>query len=115
MDATSAVYDRLFEEGVDLFKSNPCNLTKDAITGRVSCRDGIPCCGKCVHLGPEGCTVQALACKLWMCHTMDKMFPELSMKLGALRREALTQNVPLYFRRSKEETLRVLVKANGQA
>ncbi len=29
------------------------------------------CCGGCKHLGPEGCTVQSLHCRLWVCGPID--------------------------------------------
>lgn len=29
------------------------------------------CCGGCKHLGPQGCTVQSLHCRLWVCGPLD--------------------------------------------
>jgi hypothetical protein len=29
------------------------------------------CCGGCRHLGPQGCTVESLHCRLWVCGPVD--------------------------------------------
>lgn len=31
------------------------------------------CCGGCAHLGPQGCTVQSLHCKLFICEPLEKL------------------------------------------
>jgi hypothetical protein len=59
-----------------LAKYNPCALRKEA-DGTYSCYESrtkkekqAGCCEGCEHLGSDGCTVQAVACKLWLCHTV---------------------------------------------
>jgi hypothetical protein len=31
------------------------------------------CCGGCAHLGPQGCTVESLHCKLFICEPLEKL------------------------------------------
>jgi hypothetical protein len=31
------------------------------------------CCGGCQHLGPQGCTVESLHCKLFICEPLEKL------------------------------------------
>lgn len=42
------------------------------------------CCGGCRYLGKSGCTIDSLACRLWLCHTVGE---KLGIReSGALRR-----------------------------
>lgn len=89
---------------------NPCEI--QIVDGRVSCYssrseselDGELCCGGCRHLGAEGCTVKALACKLWLCRDVQKTEKgEMARKeLIELEREAYRHNVPMPFRSPME-------------
>ena len=38
------------------------------------------CCTGCKHLGPQGCTVQSLHCRVWVCAPIDH--ENISRKLG---------------------------------
>jgi hypothetical protein len=31
------------------------------------------CCGGCQHLGPQGCTVESIHCKLFICEPLEKL------------------------------------------
>jgi hypothetical protein len=31
------------------------------------------CCTGCKHLGPEGCTVESLYCRLWICEPLERL------------------------------------------
>lgn len=33
------------------------------------------CCSGCPHLGPQGCTVESLYCKLWVCQEWAEEYP----------------------------------------
>lgn len=66
----SQVYDQLYALAAKvLTRMNAC------ATCPVSCKKDLFhhhyskswCCGGCPNLGPTGCTVQALGCKLWIC------------------------------------------------
>mgnify|MGYP001603275362 CR=1 FL=1 len=60
------VYDELCEDAKDLFKHyDPCKIKMDPTSGITTCSAGEPCCGDCGHLGQDGCTVEALECRMW--------------------------------------------------
>ena len=72
------------------------------------------CCGGCKFLGPEGCTVESLHCKLWVCGPIDWAHIEkkdgktsYSPLLGKLRR--LTKLADHYgfriWRATKEQSI----------
>lgn len=116
-------YDRLYDKASAILKAdNPCQIQKGE-DGRVTCvmtrcepvydqdHPGTLCCGSCKHLGPDGCTVQALACKVWSCYGSRSygLWPSTTIDaLRAVRQEARSIGVPLYYRQSKEETFETL-------
>ncbi len=57
---------------------------------------GHGCCQGCSHLGVKGCSVQALACKLWVCDDAYEDLPFLAkVELYTLLTEC---DVTLFFR-----------------
>ena len=78
----SAEYDRIYAEAQALLdKYKPCQGPNGAL-----CILGSFCCSHCPHLGPTGCTVKALWCKLWLCETAKERTPkELLIQLDELR------------------------------
>lgn len=82
------LYSKLWRIADHILKeNNPCQILKDA-EGKVSCirfrhpkrrsdydHVGQLCCLGCKHLGPNGCQVQSLSCKLGACHTFPGQFP----------------------------------------
>lgn len=120
--ARSAEYNRIYDEGTRLFAShNPCQIQRDA-DGRVSCREsreGTPeargshnykhlCCTGCQHLGPNGCRVKAISCKLWTCRTIQTApeHRELMVSLDELKKQAQAIGVGHYVRATKTQELR---------
>lgn len=65
------------------------------------------CCSGCKHLGPNGCTVKALACKLWLCSKESDRSSKARRKLDRLVRIAAQYNL-LTFRGSREESLELV-------
>ena len=76
---TPKQYSQIYAEADAIIKErNPCGIRSEA-DGRVSCnrtrhdphyeRNGKSelCCTNCKHLGPQGCTVESLGCKLGAC------------------------------------------------
>jgi hypothetical protein len=72
------------------------------------------CCGGCTHLGPQGCTVESLHCKLFICEPLEKLHIRrkdgrrvYSPLVKALRR--LTAQADKYafrvFRGTREESI----------
>jgi hypothetical protein len=63
----SSMYDLLYKrasQAVAIF--NPCRIQAGL------CLRGDFCCQECFHLGRQGCTVEALACKIWLCRKASK-------------------------------------------
>src|SRR5690348_7716831 len=119
-----AHYLRIYKKADEILKQpdNPCQIKMDA-EGKVSCtasRSGLRefnspqlCCAGCKHLGPNGCTEEALWCKLGWCYVNRSSIEGMGMKdhhmfgeIKELRDEARALGVPLYFRSSFEESFR---------
>jgi len=66
------------------------------------------CCSGCPHAGPTGCTVEALACRLWLCDPESgrqyRRNNILRKRLAILRNIAVKYDLYLA-RGNKEETL----------
>ncbi len=63
----SSMYDLLYKraaQAMSLF--NPCRIRAGL------CLRGDFCCQECFHLGSQGCTVESLACKVWLCRKAAK-------------------------------------------
>lgn len=108
------VYDRLYVLADKLLKrTNACATCPVGCHGKDVMPSKIGCCFGCPHSGPQGCTVESLACKLWLCSRelgglRSLMRPGLlERKLDRLRRIAEHYNIYVA-RASKEESL-----ANG--
>lgn len=124
-EALSAEYDRLYDAADHIIKAaNPCGIQKEA-DGRATCNrsrrhpewdlHGKLCCGGCKHLGPDGCTVRSLGCKLGSCSGHDAVqmrdsaeWPEtVIVPIQALIRSARDARISLWgsARCSKEDYL----------
>lgn len=128
LKALSAKYDRLYDKADAVLKEhNPCQIRRDE-DGIVRCADvrrkmqlkGYDymkhqqtqlCCTACPHLGPNGCTVKALSCKLWLCSTLrdQEEHQPVVIALADLARDGFSLGIPISLydgssiRRSKEE------------
>lgn len=89
----SAKYDRLYEEADKLFKRhNPCQFEEGrCASNRIYAgweRGKGGCCGRCRHVGPKGCRVKALGCKVFICSWIKEKGPtEFNAKISKLREE----------------------------
>ena len=104
----STLYDEFYARGEEIFaKHNLCDVKDGKCKSyRLNEARGNFCCRNCPHLGPEGCTVKALYCKLWICSELiDTLSDEVLQELGDLFEEAEQLNM-LRFRASKEQTFR---------
>ena len=69
----SALYDRIYDIADGLLKKhNPCNIHSDGTKSSCQCHLHTThrihlCCTGCKYISPTGCTVKALACKLFLC------------------------------------------------
>lgn len=114
------IYDRIYDIADRLWKRfNPCQI-KDAETctnhnGKTVYRPKYKglCCVGCTHLGPLGCTVRSLSCKLWTCWVLGSInnpnLPgqaprTLLRNLKRLNKIAHHYGLIAYIRASREET-----------
>lgn len=99
-------YLELWEMGKAVFdKLNPCKIVNSTCDNPNYGKDLGLCCGGCRHLGPQGCTVQSLGCKLWTCYHLQSNpnNKELLKELAVLRSEAYKHDIPMGVRASFEE------------
>lgn len=121
MSTLQTHYLRLYKKADDLLKQpdNPCAIRRTP-EGNISCNltrtrnihetPTCHCCFGCKHLGPEGCTVKALGCKLGWCYISSPTISGMSLtdhptfeKLRAIRQEARALRIPEGARNSYEE------------
>lgn len=118
-----AHYLRLYKKADEILSrpDNPCQIkaegnevtcvvTRSGRSGRSFAPPNTLCCTGCEHLGPQGCKVQALGCKLGWCFcthsTIEGMHVQdhpAFLEIKALRDEAFDLRLPMRFRRSFEE------------
>ena len=112
----SQIYDSLYDEASEILaRDNPCQIGCDGCNNRHTPGYGPGniysdpskglCCTGCKHLGPEGCTVKALSCRVWLCYRTQGTHPSTYIALNAVRRRAQNAGIPMTFRGSKQECL----------
>jgi hypothetical protein len=96
------IYDRLYAEGEKF--SHLCQI-KD---GKCFKPGGPTCCMRdgifqaCERLGPDGCRIKTLKCKLWFCGPLKQAHPEIELDMWIANQEA--ESLPgLLFYQSREE------------
>lgn len=117
-----AHYLRLYRKADEILKQpdNPCQI-KVVDGGKISCSltraKGYEevvgrtwCCARCKHLGPTGCTVESLSCKLGWCYSNEASIVDQPIdshptfdKIQEIRSEAKQLGLPMWHRRSFEE------------
>ncbi len=111
MITKSSLYDALFKDGQEALADGPCQI-KRGKDGVITCLYGRGstnstwCCESCEHLTRDGCSVQALGCKVWACRTLVEKRPDVVHKLNLIRERAWEMGVPAYVRASKEQNFR---------
>ncbi len=102
-EAKRELYNYLYEQADFLWKRyNPCNITEGICLAMWKHKRSDTCCtasrftddhvnNKCKDLGPFGCKIKSLACKLWLCNDIDTadLRPEFRITLNALRKVAM--------------------------
>lgn len=112
------IYDAIYDAADAIVRPNPCRIAVDA-DGLASCyrtrlepnhrnfQRGALCCKGCEHLGPDGCTIRALGCRLSHCsgwgsaqHYIDKCgwSRDDARAIVHLTQMALSQGLPLVTR-----------------
>ena len=123
-------FDRLYAQASQLLgKHKPCaieggscySMRTDPARHRRMRMDF--CCGGCTHLGPQGCTVESLHCKLFICEPLEKLHIKrkdgrrvFSPLVQALRR--LTAEADKYalrvFRGTREESIQKALRKQAR-
>ena len=97
----SEKFDELYKRAVEFNKKyNPCGFGKVIKFCKGCGKIAQPnkrgkyethktCCNGCKHLGPDGCKVEALTCRLWFCQfvNLNKLPPEARDELNYLWNE----------------------------
>ncbi len=105
LETKGQLYDILLAIGQQtLDYYNPCDWSNGKCRSMRLSKDDGGCCEGCKHLSPKGCTVQSLACKLWLCESQRNIFRECEIELKFLRQVADYCGIPYETRRSKEES-----------
>ena len=102
-------YRELFATASEIInRINPCEII--VVDGRASCvgtRNGSErshqlCCEGCRNLGNSGCTVEALWCRMWLCHDVMQTAKgkKAAKELDKIERAARREDVPLPYRDS---------------
>lgn len=111
------LYDELYRRADAVLKRiNPCQI--ENADGYVSCVasragrecQGELCCSRCNHLGVDGCRVQALACKLWLCWYVQGTARgrQAAQELAVLQKVSQKAGLWPKYRASKESHFRIL-------
>jgi hypothetical protein len=104
LEAKGQLYDILLAIGQQILDyHNPCDWRYGKCRRMRSSKEDGGCCEGCKHLGLKGCTVESLACRLWLCESQRDMFRECEIELKVLRQLADYCGVPYEIRKSKEE------------
>ena len=102
-EAKGQLYDVLIALGQQTLDNyNPCDWRNGKCRRMRSSEDDEGCCVGCQHLGDEGCTVESLGCKLWLCEGQRDLFKECDIELKVLRQIADYCGIPYEIKRSKE-------------
>ena len=105
LKAKEELYDILLNIGQQILNHyDPC-AWRDGECRRMrsSEPDAEVCCKGCAHLATNGCTVQSLACKLWLCGDPSNQSKECMNELRIVRMVADFCGIPYKDRKSKEE------------
>jgi hypothetical protein len=103
------IYNELYEKASEVIRRiDPCEIR--VVDGKASCfssRNGREraaelCCEGCRHLTMGGCSIKALACRLWLCLDVWKTEKgkEARDELFKLEREAYRLGVEMPYRSS---------------
>ena len=114
VEQMSALYDRIYNIADRLIKKhNPCGIQKGK-NGFVRCLYSsceVLCCGGCIHWN-HGCTVKALACKLYLCNSVNKLVKNRLTKLQHIA--FVKYGLCINLCRSKEDWLTKLKESRSE-
>ncbi len=87
-------YDSIYEEVDSLFKEyNPCQFEGNSCFAnrlyKYNSSASGGCCNGCQDLGPGGCKIKSLGCKLFICGCIFRSNSEFRLKITDLRNKAI--------------------------
>ena len=125
------LYDRFYSRALAVIKKdNPCQVKREGVN--VVCAECIDrrkpesihfiddakpntlCCIRCEHHNPKkGCQAdRPLACKLWLCQTAKKLYPEAAAELDKISTEAHEVFGTLCFRGDRKQTVDHIIRSD---
>jgi len=122
-------FDELYAAAMETLKGfNPCQIRGGACysirTFPERHKNAPFCCTGCPHLGPEGCTVESIYCRLWICEPLEKVHVKrvagvrtpspLERRLRKLRRRSEHFGFQV-FRGTKEESIAKALRKQARA
>jgi hypothetical protein len=102
-------YEELYAKAHEVLQRiDPCEIT--IVDGKPTCTSTRAsyahgsqlCCTNCSHLAVDGCTIEALSCKLWLCmYVKTTTKGQLALKeLAAIEKQAYEEGIPKPYRDS---------------
>lgn len=104
----SELYDQLYDEASAILeRDKPCEVScGECLDSRLKARgQDAFCCHSCKYLTPTGCSVKALACRVWLCYAVQDAHPTTYIALNDVKRRAQAAGILMQFRGSKEDIL----------
>lgn len=112
-------FDELYAAAMAALKEfNPCQIRGGSCfsmrTRPDQHKDAPFCCGGCKHLGPRGCTVESLYCRLWICGPLEnrhikrrlgRRVPDLMVRTLKRLRDRADHYGLQVFRGTREESI----------
>ena len=126
-EEASWLHDRLIEQADEIFKENPCDfqdnlcfvnrgnlhiVSEHMSKGLYRC-DTNGCCSDCEHLGPKGCLIVDLPCRLGICVEAFKVLSgDGQRRISALKRIATSSNIPfsLWYKLDRDNRIECTLK-----
>jgi hypothetical protein len=120
-------FDQLYAQADQaMLQANPCQVKAGAcLSMREYPENHVNepfCCTGCKHLGPTGCTVQSLHCRLWTCPPIDnenisrkwgkRQLTPFFQELRRIKKEAQKYHF-LIWRGTREESIARALKEQG--
>ena len=127
-EEASWLHDRLIEQAGHIFaKENPCgfqdglcfvnrgdlHFTSEHMSGGMYQCDTDGCCSRCEHLGPKGCLIVDLPCRLGICVEAFKVLSgDGKKRISALKRIATSSTIPfsLWYKLDRDNRIEYTIK-----
>ncbi len=89
----SIEYSRIYDEANKIFKKyNPCQFKGNECNRnrywneRQIHKEKNGCCYDCSSIGPKGCKIKSISCKLFTCHIVRENYKQCEIEIAQLRK-----------------------------